>query len=133
MPSLPNSRRKKTPRSKVQFKANGKANHKARIPFYGHTTENKEMYSTKEWEVIRTRALAANPTCPCCMLEGKLNPAQEVDHVQAHGGNPDLFYDIKNVWGLCVEHHRLKTAMESNGITHSSKEEWALSITKGHS
>ncbi len=130
MPSLPKGRNSRTPRSKVQFNAAGDANLKARIPFHGHTTANKEFYSTKEWEVIRTRVLAADPTCPCCMVEGKLVAAKEVDHIQAHGGNADLFYNIENVWGLCTQHHRLKTAYESNGETYDNKSQWLDRLTK---
>ena len=52
-----------------------------------------------------------------CEDEGKITPATELDHIQKHNGNPELFWDLKNLQGLCAFHHRsVKAQMERSGI-----------------
>jgi len=57
-----------------------------------------------------------------CKDEDRVTPATEVDHIQKHDGNPELFYDIDNLQGLCPFHHRsVKAQMERSGIARGNK------------
>ena len=56
----------------------------------------------KEREVF----LRHNPICNIC----KIAPATVLDHVIAHKGNYDLFWDQTNWQGLCDDCHRGKHA-----------------------
>lgn len=55
--------------------------------------------------------LTAHPLCVHCKAEGRINAARELDHiVPLWNGGAD---DERNLQGLCVEHHRTKTAREA--------------------
>lgn len=56
---------------------------------------------------MRARFLALNPTCAVC---GEV--ADEVDHIIAHKGDRELFYDPENWQPLCRAHHIAKTRAE---------------------
>ncbi|WP_319022541.1 HNH endonuclease signature motif containing protein [Oceanobacillus oncorhynchi] len=56
--------------------------------------------------------LRRNPLCVHCEREGKLTPANEVDHIVPHKGNQKLFWDINNWQGLCKTCHSIKTNKE---------------------
>ena len=43
-------------------------------------------------------------------------PSADVDHIQPHRGNWNLFTDLKNLQGLCHLHHSQKTAREDGGF-----------------
>ena len=128
MPSLPSGRRRKRPGNKTRYKKDGSIDWKARVPFYGWDPEYAKMYNTTRWRKIRDIILQRTPTCPICMHEDKLTPAAEVDHVQPHRGDPHLFHSLDNLWGLCTDHHRIKTAMESNGSSWTTKKDWLEAI-----
>lgn len=65
-----------------------------------------------EWRKARNRFLAEHPLCVMCEREGKLTPANVVDHIVPHKGDKVKFWDQLNWQGLCVHHHSLKTAKE---------------------
>jgi 5-methylcytosine-specific restriction endonuclease McrA len=68
------------------------------------------------WSRLRAQFLAENPLCVMCENEGKVHPAQELDHIEKHNGDPVRFYDIKNLQGLCRFHHRsVKARIERSG------------------
>ncbi len=124
MPSLPNSRKNKKPRSKAQYKKDGSVNMNARVPFHGWEPEYASLYHTMRWEKIRKTVLQRDPTCPICMHRNQLTAACEVDHVVAHKGDASLFHSLDNLWALCTPCHRQKTACETNGDDFTSKKEW---------
>lgn len=57
------------------------------------------------WRVYRKRFLSAHPLCAEC---GRL--ATVVDHIKAHKGDQDLFWDTSNHQSLCETCHNKKTA-----------------------
>ena len=65
------------------------------------------LYSTKGWKRLRRAHLAAEPLCQYC---GR--PGQVVDHIEAHRGCEDLFYDSENLMTLCKKHHDEATHIE---------------------
>ncbi len=70
---------------------------------------------TYQWSKARKRYLAANPICVECERQGILTAATEVDHIEPHKGDYDLFWDESNFQSLCKHCHSSKTAREDGG------------------
>lgn len=73
------------------------------------------MYGTA-WKKIRAHHLRQQPLCVTCQAEGKLTPANVVDHIQDHKGDFALFYTPGNLQSLCKRHHDIKTASTAGGF-----------------
>ena len=69
-----------------------------------------KMYADPRWKRLRERFLAANPVCALCDW-----PANQLDHIDPHGGDWAKFLDIANLQGLCRDCHSRKTAAERRG------------------
>ena len=77
---------------------------------------NRDKLYGRRWRKIRRQFLTEHPLCVMCEVDGRVVPAQEVDHIKKHGGNPELFFDVDNLQGLCSWHHRtVKAQMERSG------------------
>lgn len=74
--------------------------------------DRQSMYS-KEWINYRFRFLHHNPNCYCCV-----NKSSVVDHIVAHKGNLDLFWNITNFIPLCNICHNTITAKFDKYGTH---------------
>lgn len=59
---------------------------------------------------MRARVLRAMPLCVECRALGLVVPTTQVDHVIPHRGSPALFWNFRNLQGLCDKHHSEKTA-----------------------
>jgi len=71
---------------------------------------------------MRQQFLAENPLCVYCADEGKVSAATELDHIQKHEGDVELFYDVENLQGLCAHHHRsTKAQIERSGKVRGSR------------
>jgi 5-methylcytosine-specific restriction protein A len=69
---------------------------------------------TKAWSAYSKRYRYEHPWCVACLKEGRNNPSQEVDHIQAVSGPDDpLFWEPSNHQALCHSHHSAKTATEN--------------------
>lgn len=66
---------------------------------------------------MRARQLADHPWCEACLLKDIYEPAEEVDHIKPHRGNPSLFFDEKNLQSLSKSCHSAKTSSETIRIT----------------
>ena len=64
------------------------------------------------WRKVRKMYLNQHPLCVMCLKEGKYVKATDVDHIIAHRGNPELFWDQSNWQSLCHSHHSRKTNAE---------------------
>lgn len=53
--------------------------------------------------------------------QGRLYPAECVDHIIPHRGDKTLFWDRSNWQGLTKADHDRKTAMEDGGFGHARK------------
>jgi 5-methylcytosine-specific restriction protein A len=60
---------------------------------------------TTAWQDARAAYLAEHPLCVFCEREGFLTPATVVDHVEAHHGDHEKFWDTANWQSLCKRHH----------------------------
>ena len=66
------------------------------------------------WRKIRSAHLMDHPLCVICG-----EPAQVVDHVIPHKGNPELFRNPDNLQSLCGSCHSRKTARYDGGFGHA--------------
>lgn len=72
----------------------------------------RKMYQTKQWRVLRERALlrdlytCQHPGCGVSLTKGRSGDrAAVVHHIKAHKGDPCLFFDLNNLQSLCKRHH----------------------------
>jgi 5-methylcytosine-specific restriction protein A len=68
------------------------------------------------WRRARLAFLREHPWCVMCEQEGRLRPAEVVDHIVPHKGDWRLFWDQSNWQALCKHHHDSKTAREDGGF-----------------
>lgn len=78
-------------------------------------SSNQRGY-TYQWQQARAVYLLQNPLCVHCQQAGRVQLATEVDHIVAHRGDQQLFWDQGNWQGLCKPHHSEKTAREDGGF-----------------
>lgn len=84
----------------------------------GSSTERGYGY---RWQQTRAGYLAKHPLCAHCKLEGRVEPATDLDHIIPHKGDQTLFWDRENWQGLCRMHHSRKTATEDGGFGNGRK------------
>lgn len=66
----------------------------------------RHLYNGAEWKRLRLWVIQTkNPICNICHR----NPSTVADHINDHKGNPQLFYSIHNLQGLCKSCHDKKT------------------------
>jgi 5-methylcytosine-specific restriction endonuclease McrA len=58
-----------------------------------------------KWQQARAGYLLRHPLCVMCQQAGRVEAATVVDHITAHRGNMDVFWDRANWQGLCATHH----------------------------
>lgn len=72
--------------------------------------EGKHKLYGRKWKARAKAWLEEHPLCVTCEVEGRVVPAEAVDHVRPHRGDPGIFWDADNLQGLCLHHHNSKTA-----------------------
>ena len=66
------------------------------------------------WRKARRLFLMANPLCVICQAQGRVTPANTVDHIIPHRGDQTLFWDSQGNWqALCASCHSRKTQQET--------------------
>lgn len=73
------------------------------------------LYGT-QWKKARELFLKAFPLCAECQLIGRVRLAKVVDHIKAHDGDLELFWDRDNWRSLCISCHSRKTAREDGSF-----------------
>ncbi len=63
----------------------------------------------------RARARAESPLGEICAEEGRVDPADEVDHRVPLKDRPDLAFARSNLQSICFAHHRERSARERRG------------------
>lgn len=92
------------------------------------------LYNTRRWKLRRKQQLESKPLCAFCMDMGKIIPASVADHVIAHKGDEDLFFEGA-LQSLCETHHNsskqkaekrglLEIGCDENGIPLSDIHHW---------
>nr|WP_314400342.1 HNH endonuclease [Pseudomonas lundensis] len=73
------------------------------------------MYSYR-WQRARIGWLRKHPLCAECERHGRVTQAVVVDHIQAHHGDTELFWDRTNWQSLCKHcHDSHKQRFEKSG------------------
>ena len=82
-----------------------------RKPFEGYRHHNTQFYQSTPWRKLRKMKLDQDPVCEICRKQGKLTPAQMVDHIVPinKGGAP---LDLDNLQSLCNACHAVKSARD---------------------
>ncbi len=76
----------------------------------------RRLYGKARWRKLRAWKLTENPFCEECLRHDTLTPANDIDHIKPHRGNPALFHDPANLQSLCHSCHSRKTAREEGGF-----------------
>ncbi|WP_209570827.1 HNH endonuclease signature motif containing protein [Herbaspirillum sp. 1130] len=83
----------------------------------------RHLYQGKRWYRLRYKQLQKDPLCCFCADRGVVRPAAVVDHIKAHRGNEDLFFDADNLQSLCKHcHDSIKQQMEKSGVARGCDE-----------
>jgi 5-methylcytosine-specific restriction protein A len=72
-------------------------------------------YDTR-WQKARKVFLAEHPLCAECLKDGRYTPANIVDHIEPHKGDPVKFWDEANWAALCSACHSTKSAREDGSF-----------------
>ena len=83
----------------------------------------RAWYRTPRWRALRAWVLRRDPACILCLEQGKLTPSQVADHLVEHKGDPVLFYDPFNIWGLCKTCHNSTKQRVERSLAGLSKEQ----------
>ena len=70
----------------------------------------RRLYRTPRWAALRQQLWRADPLCVECAKAGRIEPWTDLDHIVPHRGDLRLFWDVRNLQGLCASHHAAKTA-----------------------
>ena len=73
--------------------------------------EQSRLYNTARWRKASKLQLIKQPLCEDCLKRGLVTPANQVDHVIPHHGDPKLFWSSPRA-SLCRDCHGRKTATE---------------------
>ena len=74
-----------------------------------------------KWQKARAAYLRRHPLCCECAKSGLLVAATDVDHIQPHRGDRNLFWDQSNWQSLCSSCHSRKTIAEGGSGGWSDK------------
>lgn len=78
-------------------------------------SETASAYQTPAWRSIRQRQLSIQPLCQACLIDGRVELGNHVDHVfpwKQIGGKAFLHNVFQT---LCGAHHSHKTGQEQQG------------------
>lgn len=73
-------------------------------------------YNTRQWVALRQLQLSKNPLCAGCHAEGRIVPANVVDHLFPWSHISEQAFYINRFQSLCATHHATKTQLERHGI-----------------
>lgn len=77
----------------------------------------KRGYNAR-WRKARLAHLSIEPFCRLCKSQGRIVAAAVVDHIVAHRGDEELFWDPDNWQSLCKRcHDSVKQSEERTGKT----------------
>ena len=71
----------------------------------------KDWYCSSAWRKLRAVILSQDPLCVKCLERGTHKESKVVNHIKPHKGDRKLFYDMKNLEGLCKRCHNRLSAM----------------------
>lgn len=78
-------------------------------PYRDQAKQN--LYGTTLWRKMRAIQLSREPWCAECLRANVYTPATDVDHIERHDGDLEVFYSSP-LQSLCHACHSRKTAQE---------------------
>ena len=79
--------------------------------------KHKKLYDSTRWFHLRTYQLRLSPLCEMCLRQGRLEPANTVDHVVPHEGDRVKFF-MGKLQSLCFDcHNGEKKFLENRGFS----------------
>jgi 5-methylcytosine-specific restriction endonuclease McrA len=69
----------------------------------------RTWYRTPRWRALRAVVLRDQPFCPDCAADHRRVLTTDVDHIEKHHGDPQLFWNRQNLQAKCHAHHSAKT------------------------
>lgn len=92
-------------------------------------SERQALYQDPRWKKFRMKFLAKNKHCYAC---GEDKYQIQLDHIVAHKGDTDKFFDTHNVIPLCIYCHSEVTGKFDRGtvINIEGKAEWITKMRK---
>ena len=76
------------------------------------------------------RVLQDNPVCEVCLAAGQLTEATDVDHIQPHEGDYEVFHDRTNLWAICKSCHAMKSSYEAQGMRFLEGASWGQFLAR---
>lgn len=73
--------------------------------------DRQRLYNSTRWRKFRITYLASHPFCIECLRVGKYTPAEHVDHITPHRGDPVKFWQGP-FQPMCASCHSRKTLEE---------------------
>ena len=90
--------------------------HLASPPGRTHQPDRNRFFHQRRWRNLSIRYRRMNPLCVdpygTHKAEGRIVPAQHVDHIVSRARAPHLAFDWENLQGLCIPCHNRKTREE---------------------
>lgn len=83
---------------------------------YTQAREGDSLYQTAAWRRTRIAQLSKQPLCQACLLDGRVEPAQHIDHVFPWRLYGRQAFTRNILQSLCPEHHSHKTGQEKQGV-----------------
>lgn len=83
---------------------------------YSQAREGDSLYQSAAWKRIRTVQLSRQPLCQACLLDGRVEAAQHIDHVFPWRLYGRQAFTRNILQSLCPEHHSHKTGQEKQGV-----------------
>ena len=68
-------------------------------------SESDKFYGTARWRKLSLYFRKLHPLCANCKAEGRVTPAQVVDHIESYKLRPDLATEWSNLRALCHACH----------------------------
>lgn len=66
-------------------------------------------YGTSRWKALRMSKLMDDPLCEPCLSYGRVEPAEQVDHIKAINAGGEAFPDLDGLMSMCASCHSFKT------------------------
>lgn len=82
---------------------------------YVDNKQSASIYQTAAWRTLRTVQLSKQPLCQSCLLRGRIEAAQHVDHVFPWKAIGKQAFANNLFQSLCAACHSYKTGQEKQG------------------
>ena len=97
-----------------------------------HRPDHQRLYNTRRWKKLRLAQLTRQPWCEVCLRANIYTPATDVDHVEPHRGDANIFF-TGALQSLCHTCHSSKTASEVWGGVGAGQKDltWGAASGRG--